>query len=65
MTYAGCAGNANDDYYNCTVPSIYSIIDVDVEQITSQTDNCTRMTDVPFDWDPSLGGVYGFKDNFI
>ena len=65
MKHGGCARNFNEEYYNCTVPHVYSIIDIDVHQITTQTDNCTRMTDVPFNWNSSMGGVYGFQGNVI
>ena len=59
MKHGGCARNAHDEYFNCTVPNVYSIIDLDIHQQTSQDANCTRMIDVPFDWNPAMGGVYG------
>ena len=65
MKYGGCARQTGEEYFNCTIPHVYSIISVDVHQLTTQTDTCTQMFDVPFDWDPANGGVYAFHGNVI
>ena len=66
--HGGCSANKNAAIYTCTVPNVYSIVDVDVHNVVGgpQAANCTyHPGTIPSTWTEAMGGVFTFSGDTI
>ena len=60
--HGGCAGKPNEPFVSCTVPNVYSIIDIAVHTETGQSTGCQfHAGALPDTYVESMGGVYTFS----
>ena len=60
--HGGCARHVNEDIYTCTIPNIYSIVDVDVLRVRRpRGTSCTHHAGaIPDTYTTDMPGVYHF-----